>query len=374
MFAALSDEQRMLENTVGGVIAAAGLDERGDIAAGLWPRLAELGVLALPLPEARGGFGAGAVELAIVMRALGRVPGDTPFFASAVLGADLVCEFAGDALRDAILPDLLAGTARLAPALAEPGSRYDLAAVRTRARPVDAGYALGGTKSLVPCGAEASHFIVSARTGGADADRDGISLFLVPASAPGVGIIPHRAHDGTHDADVTFEDVVLDASALLGEAGAAWPAIARLENRAIAFSSAFAIGAMEQLQSETLDYLKTRRQFGATIGSFQVLQHAAVDMFIALEQAKAMAGYALSALEAGRDDPTLVLRGAKAHLNDAARFIGETAVQLHGAIGLTRECKAGRLFQRLTRYQLQFGDRAYCLGALAESDSSILAD
>ena len=373
MFDTMTQEQQMVQETLTALLADAGLGDDGAVPFALWSELANAGLLSLGVPEAHGGLGGTPADLALIMRRLGAIPGETPYLASAILGTALLTSLASDTQWQALAPGLLDGSVILAPAISEAHARYDWLHTRTSAARVTNGLVVSGEKTLVPSGAYATHFVVSARTSGTVADSDGIVLLVVPASADGVQVRPYISHDGSHDADVCLTNVRIEPEwELAGGHRGTSEAIAASTDLAIALASSEAVGAMEELLSLTIDYLKLRKQFGVPIGSFQSLQHAAVDMFVEVEQAKSMAGYAVGMLEAAPETRSAALLGSKSHLNVAARFVGETAVQLHGAIGMTMESKAGRLFQRLTRFQLRYGDRNHCLATLATTGLSLL--
>ncbi|MFG1344240.1 acyl-CoA dehydrogenase family protein [Xanthobacter autotrophicus DSM 431] len=325
-----------------------------------WAELAELGLLGLPFSEEDGGFGGGPVEMQVVMEALGGVMAPEPFLASVILGGGALRLAGSAAQKAALLPGLMEGTARLAFAHSEVQARYDLNDVATSARPVDGGFRLDGRKCVVLNADAAKTLVVSARTAGGRRDEAGITLFLVPADAPGVAIVPYATQDGGRAADVTLSDVLVPADAVLGEIGAGLEVIERVTDGAIAAVSAEAVGLMDALHALTVDYLKTRKQFGVSIGSFQALQHKAVDMFVALEQAHSMALYAAMMAEA--EDPEerrVALSAAKVQINRSARFVGQTAVQLHGGIGMTMEYIGAHHFRRLAMIELMFGDTPY---------------
>lgn len=372
MLLKMTEEQTMLEDMVSGILADAPLEETGEVSRALWSQMAELGLLAIAFSEEDGGLGGSAADLSIVARQLGKIPGELPFMGSLVLGSAIIRDMASQTQKARLLDDLMSGTETLALAHDEPGARYDLSHVTTRVSQEGEHLALNGIKTGVIGGSEAESFIVSARTSGSTNKRDGISLFLVPAHVDGVQVMPYVTHDGRHDADVSFKDVAILDSWQLGESGAALPVIERLNDLAIAVSCAEAVGAMEELLDLTVEYLKVRKQFGVPIASFQALKHKVVDMFIEVEQAKSMTAFAVMSVDEDGQGRELALKATKAQVNAAARFVAETAVQLHGAIGMTLETKTGRLFQRLTNFQLRFGDRHHCLQRLSEARNSIL--
>ncbi|MBA4789909.1 MAG: acyl-CoA dehydrogenase family protein [Rhizobiales bacterium] len=365
----LSDEQTLLKDSVGrwaadtyGTLEA--LDAARAAPLGFpearWAELAELGLLGLPFAEADGGFGGGPVETAVVMEALGGVIAPEPYLASILLGGGALDRAGSAAQKAALLPGLMDGSSRLAFAHSEVQARYDLNDVATTARAVEGGFRLDGRKSVVLNADAAGTLVVSARTSGARRDETGITLFLVPADAPGLSVSAYPTQDGGRAGDVALADVFVPADAVLGTPGAGLPVIERVVDGAIAALCAEAVGLMEALHALTVDYLKTRKQFGVAIGAFQALQHKAVDMFVALEQARSMALYAAMMLQADDDaERRVALSAAKVQINKSARFVGQTAVQLHGGIGMTMEYLGAHHFRRLAMIELMFGDTPY---------------
>lgn len=369
-----TDEQRLLKDSVERLLADRyGFDARrrfmGEAAGwsgATWRAYADLGLLGLPFEEKYGGIGGGPVETMIVMEAFGRALALEPFFATVVLGGGLVRRGATEAMRAALIPRIAAGDLVLAFAHAERQARYDLADVATTARRDGAGYVLDGAKSLVIHGDSAGKLIVSARLAGDRRDRNGIGLFMVDADAPGLSRRGYPTVDGLRAAEVTLSGVRVDAGSVVGEAGAAFPLIEQAVDAAIAALAAEAVGAMAAMHEMTVEYLKTRRQFGVPIGAFQVLQHRAADMLIAVEQARSMAMFATMMAE----DPDPVERrramaAAKVQIGRSGRFIGQQAVQLHGGIGMTMEYKVGHSFKRVTMIDTLFGDADHHLAELA---------
>lgn len=354
----------MLEDMVGAVLrdAAAAPD-----ATEQWSKFAELGLLAMPFSAAEGGLVSSDADLMLVMGALGKGASGVPFMASTIMGSRLLRELADDAQRAALVPALIAGQAVVVLAHGEPLSRYAVAHVTTTATPCPGGYRLSGSKCTIISGGRATHFLVSARL------SEGISLFLVPASSAGMAVRPCTGAlvDG---ADIRLDEVFVPTADLLGLAGGALPAIETALDHGMVALVADAVGAMDELLGLTVEYLKTRKQFGVPIASFQALQHRAVDMMVEVEQARSMASYAAAML--GEDPPMrrLAAAAAKAHVNKAARFVGESAVQLHGAVGMTLESPAGQLFRRLAVFQLLLADRDHCLRLLAQNPTSMLED
>lgn len=318
-----------------------------------WHTLVELGMTALPVPEQQGGFDGGAVDLFVVMRELGRGLVVEPYFAT-VLGARFLTLAGGHA---DLLERIASGELKLASALGERQSRHDMSDIATTARRDGDGYVIDGEKKVVIHGAEAGALIVSARSAGAQRERDGISLFVVPADATGVHVTGYHMLDGLRAADIRFDQVKLPTGALLGVEGQGWPLLDEALDYGAVLLCAEALGAMEALFDATLDYLKTRQQFGVPIGKFQALQHRMADMFIHLEQARSMALLAAVKYDAGdAAERRRVASAAKYRVGQAARFIGQQAVQLHGGMGVTDELPASHYFKRLSTIELALGD------------------
>ncbi|MEX5744742.1 acyl-CoA dehydrogenase family protein [Massilia sp. X63] len=323
-----------------------------------WATLAELGMTALPVPEQQGGFDGTAVDLFVVMRELGRGLVVEPYFAT-VLGAQFLKLGGGHA---ALLERVAGGGLRLACALGERQARHALHDIAARAERAGEGWRLDGEKTVVLYGAQAGVLVVSARSSGGQRDQGGISLFAVPADAPGVQLKGYRTLDGQRAADLRLDGVLLPAAALIGAPGAGWDILEAASDYGAGLLCAEALGAMEALFDATLDYLKTRQQFGVPIGKFQTLQHRMADMFIHLEQARSMA--LLAAVKLDGDDAAerrRVVSAAKYRVGQAARFIGQQAVQLHGGMGVTDELAAAHYFKRLSMIELTLGDRDHHL-------------
>jgi alkylation response protein AidB-like acyl-CoA dehydrogenase len=318
-----------------------------------WATLAELGMMALPIPEAQGGFNGSAVDMMVVMQELGRGLVIEPYFAT-VLGAEFL-KLAGG--QDALLEQVATGDVKLACALGEKQARYELFDIATTAKANGDGYVINGTKTVVIHGAQADTLIVSARSSGAQRDTDGISVFAVPADAAGVSRRDYRTIDGQRAADITFSNVQVAPSALLGQAGVGWALLDAAADYGATLLCAEAVGAMEALNAATLDYLKTRQQFGVPIGKFQALQHRMAEMFMQLEMARSMA--TLAAVKVASNDPVerrRTVSAAKARVGQALKYVGQQAVQLHGGMGVTNELPAAHHFKRLTMIELTLGD------------------
>ena len=365
------DEQRMLRDSVDRLIGPAYDDlalrkrtqaEPGGYSEALWNKYAELGLLGLPFSEEQGGFGGGAEETMIVMEAVGRGLALEPYLASVVIAGNLIRLGGSAAQHEELIPQIADGSLRLAFAHTERQARYDLFDVATTARKSGDGYVLEGDKSVVVHGDSAGKLLVSARTSGSRRDMDGITLFLVDANTAGLSRRGFATQDGQRGAAISLGSVSVGAESVVGTVDNAGPIIEQVTDIAIAAVCAEAVGAMAALHALTLDYLKTRKQFGVPIGSFQVLQHKAVDMFTALETARSMEYYA--AMMAGEKDARrrrAAISAAKVQINNSSKLVGQTAVQLHGGIGVTMEYRAGHYFKRLTMIESLFGDTEHHL-------------
>jgi alkylation response protein AidB-like acyl-CoA dehydrogenase len=321
----------------------------------LWSEMAGFGWLALNLPESLDGFGAPPVYAHLLMEQAGRGLSREPLVATAVIGARVLAH-AAEPLRSPLAGALARGEARFALALGEPRARFDLAHVETRAQADGDGFVLHGLKSHVPDGATADWLIVPARTSGASADREGISLFLVRADSQGVERSALRAADHHHHARLRLDGVQVGADALVGAPGGGLALLEEVVDHAIAAGLAEAVGIMEALCETTLAYLKTRQQFGVRIGSFQALQHRMVDMQIASEEARAMAWHARAHLAADPLARRRAVSAAKTRVGQTSLFVGHQAVQLHGGVGTTDELVVSHYLKRLVMLEASFGN------------------
>jgi pimeloyl-CoA dehydrogenase small subunit len=366
----LSEEQRLLKESIDGLLKSSyDFDQRkkygaekGGWSQAVWGKLAEQGLLGLPFAEEDGGFGAGAVETMIVMEALGRALVLEPYLATVVLGGGFLRRGGSAAQKAAYIPGIIDGSKTLAFAQLEKNSRYDLGDVTTSAKKKGDGWVIDGEKFVVLNGEMADTLIVTARTKGAQTDRNGIGVFLVPRDAKGVSVKGYPTQDGMHAADITFTGVEVGADAVIGDAENGLPLIEQVVDDARIALCAEAVGAMEQALKITVEYLKTRKQFGVPIGSFQTLQHRAADMFVNLEQARSMAMLATMAgdFDDAKERATAVA-AAKVQVGKSLKFVGQQAIQLHGGIGMTQEAKIGHYFKRLTMIENTFGDTDYHL-------------
>jgi pimeloyl-CoA dehydrogenase small subunit len=359
----LSEDQRLLKDSVDRLVAdqyqfeqrKKYMREPAGYSAVMWDQITEMGLLGLPFEETLGGFGGGAVETAIVMDAFGRGLVLEPFFATVILGGGLLRRAAPASMLGALAPKIAAGKLKLAFAHVERHSRYDLADVITTASKDGGGYVLDGAKSVVIHGDTADRIFVTARLSGHRRGRDGIGLFLVDPATPGVTHRGYPTQDGQRAAELTLSNVRIGADDVISDN--ALPLIEHVVDEAIAALCAEAVGAMQSMQDLTLEYLKTRKQFGRPIGSFQVLQHRSVDMLVAVEQARSMAMFA--AVMAAEENPTerrKAIAAAKVQIGRSGRHVGQEAIQLHGGIGMTNEYAVGHYFKRVTMIDQLYGD------------------
>ncbi|QCI64181.1 acyl-CoA dehydrogenase family protein [Phreatobacter stygius] len=371
----LTEEQRLLKDSVDGLLADTyDFETRKKYAAlaggyspEIWAKFAELGLLGLPFAEDDGGFGGGAVETMLVMEALGKSLVLEPYLATVVLGGGVLRHAGSAEQKAAHIPAVVDGSRTLALGTTERHSRYDLFDVSTTAKKDGSSFVLDGEKAVVINGGTADHVIVTARTAGARRDKGGIGLFLVPANAAGLTRRDTATQDGTHAAEITLSGVRVDADGVIGDPEGGLAVVERVADEAIAALAAEAVGAMDELQTLTVDYLKTRKQFGVNIGAFQSLQHRAAEMFVALEQARSMA--MLAAMTSGETDAVerqAMASAAKVQIGRSAKIIGQGAIQLHGGIGMTMEYKAGHYFKRLTMIDTLFGDADHHLAKVAD--------
>jgi pimeloyl-CoA dehydrogenase small subunit len=372
----LSEEQRLLKESVDGLLTDAYdfeqrkkyMKEKGGWSPAIWSKLAEQGLLGLPFAEDDGGFGAGAVETAIVMEAMGRSLVIEPYLATVVIAGGFLRHAGSAEQKAAHIPGIIDGSKTFAFAQLEKGSRYDLGDVSTTAKKKGDGFVIDGEKFVVLNGENADTLVVTARTKGGQRDRSGIGVFLVPANAKGVTRTGYPTQDGLHAADITLTAVEVGADAAIGDSENGLPLIERVVDEARTAMCAEAVGAMDESLKTTVEYLKTRKQFGVAIGSFQSLQHRAADMFVALEQARSMSMFATMA--ADFDDPkerAKAVAAAKVQIGKSGKFVGQQSVQLHGGIGMTMEAKIGHYFKRLTMIENTFGDTDFHMRRVADA-------
>ena len=333
----------------------------------VWQGLADLGVLAMNVPEAHGGLGHGPVETLLAMEAVGPAMLCEPLLESAVIATALVRDFGSADQQTELLPVLGSGDRIAVLAHLEPASRGDAAWVETRATKNGEAFLLQGRKAVVAHAASADELLVSARTDGAPGDAHGVSVFRVARDTPGLELRAYPTLDGRRAAEVILREVSVPASARLGVAGAALPAIERALDIGLAAVCAEALGVMEATVNATVEYLKTRQQFGQPIGRFQALQHRTADMLLHLEQSRSMA--CLAAMNCGIADDAQrrkTLSAAKVVVGNACRYISQQSVQLHGGMGMTDELNVSHFFKRLLAIELSFGDTDSHLQRFAE--------
>jgi alkylation response protein AidB-like acyl-CoA dehydrogenase len=371
---ALSTEQRLLRDTVRSYCAskyrfpdrAAGLLDVDAFCREHWRAYASLGWLGVILPEDVGGAGASAIEMAIMMEEFGHHLILEPFVECAVLAPSII-DAAGDHHRAALLPPIIRGETLLVLAHSEAEARGSLSFVGTQAKRRDGGgYVLSGRKSLVLGGGRADTMLVLARTSGAEQAPDGLSLFVLRTDVQGVERRVVRTVDGRDAAEVTLSNVHVPAAALVGRAGAALELVEDGVDLALVGLCAEAVGAMDRVVSMTRDYLRTRRAYGTTLGTFQALQHRLADMLVALELSRAIVHYALAAAESGdRRARRSAASAAKALVGQHARFVGACGIQLHGAMGMSDDFIIGHLFKRLIVIDALFGNSDFHLPKIA---------
>lgn len=364
----LSDEQQMLADSVGRFLEREyAMPQRRALAAtplghspDHWRAMADMGLLALNVPEDMGGLGASAVETMLAAEAFGRALVLEPFVPTAVMGTALIAAGADPAVQAELLPAIAAGELKVAVAVHEPDARFDIWRVTTTARRTDGGWTLDGRKSVVIAGDSADKLIVPARTGGDVDSPEGISLFLIDAGAAGLSIRGFPTIDGLRSAEVTLANV--PARAMLGGEGQGFGLLEAAVDRGIAALCAEAVGAMDRALAMTADYLNTRVQFRQPLAKFQALQHRVADMFAALEQARAVTLAATAGIDnPDRDARRRAVSMAKAIVGKSGRFIGEQAIQLHGGMGMSDEMDIGLYFKRLRCIDVTFGDTGHHL-------------
>ncbi|MCK1642285.1 acyl-CoA dehydrogenase family protein [Bradyrhizobium sp. 157] len=358
----LSDEQRLLRESADRFVSETyTADHRRRIAndplgfsADIWKQFADLGWLALPIAESHGGLGGGAIEIGILMEAFGRALVSEPYLSTVVIGASLISECGTETQKQALLPKIADGSLILAFAHSERQARYDLAKVATTAKKTPDGWRLDGQKIAVLDGSAAAQIIVSARIDGGK-----ISLFMVPRGAPGLTSRDFPRLGGGKACNLELSDVQLPADALLGDGSDVLPAIEAVVDRAMAALGAEAVGIMQTLLDQTLEYTKIRKQFGRPLSANQVIRHRLADMAMQCDEARSMALRAALMADAEPVARSRAASGAKAKIGKCARFVAEQSVQLHGAMGVTEELDIGSYFKRLLAFETLFGGSAH---------------
>ncbi|QDY99112.1 pimeloyl-CoA dehydrogenase small subunit [Nitratireductor mangrovi] len=372
----LSEEQSILKDSLERLMADRyGFEERNRVLASdegwsaeMWRHYAEMGLMALPFAEEDGGIGGGPVETMIVMEALGKALALEPFFATVILGGGFLRLGGSAEQRAKWVPQVAEGALKLAFAHTERGSRFDLNHVTTTATKSGDGWVLSGAKSVVLHGDCADRIFVTARIAGDTRDEAGIGVFLVDATAEGVSRRGYPGQDGLRVAEIRLDNVAVPASAVFGDPENGLPLVRHVVDQAIAALCAEAVGVMTATHALTLDYMKVRKQFGVPIGSFQALQHSAVDMYVAIEQARSITMFAtMMANEPDAGERARAMHAAKAEIGRGGRLVGENAVQIHGGVGMTMEYAVGHYFKRLTMIDVAFGNADHHLRALAQA-------
>tara|TARA_X000000368_G_scaffold246170_1_gene194480 strand:+ start:2390 stop:3517 length:1128 start_codon:yes stop_codon:yes gene_type:complete len=326
-----------------------------------WKKFAELGWLGISVSEESGGFGGSAIESMLIMEAFGKGLVVEPFLETMIMSGGILDNHGSDQQKSSILEPAIAGEMQLALAYAEPQSRFNLSDVVTEAKEQGENFILNGYKSVVMNGPSADKIIVSARTSGSQMEEEGISLFIVDAASEGLNRTNYKTVDGKRASDITIENLSVSKENIIGPINSGFAILDSAIDTAILAISAEAVGAMEVLYKTTVEYTKTREQFGTAIGKFQVLQHRMVDMFMEYEQCKSLLYMATMKHEEGSADAKKAISGLKYQVGKAGKFIGQQAVQLHGGMGVTDELNVGHYFKRLTTVGTIFGNTDYHL-------------
>ncbi|MDG2336355.1 MAG: acyl-CoA dehydrogenase family protein [Myxococcota bacterium] len=332
-------------------------DETG-FSRALWKEMGELGWLGILFPEAVGGAEMGYGELGIILSEAGRVLAPEPFVSTVLLGGNAILLGGTEPLQKELLPDLCTGDRLVSLAFQEQG-RFSPYSIEASASRDGDSYRISGRKSFVLDGHVSDQIVTLARTAGSADEREGLSLFVVDANSPGITIERAEMLDGRNAASISFANVAVDASRVLGEPDHGADILDAVFDRAIVGLSAEMLGSFEEAFERTLEYLKTREQFGVKIGTFQGLRHRAAHMFGELEFARSIVRDAQSAIDDGRDDIAECASGAKARCSDVAQLIGGEAIQMHGGIGMTDEEEIGLFFKRLKAAEITLGDAIY---------------
>ena len=375
----LTEEQTMIQHSVARFVQDNYMFDQRNATVALqhgfsaknWQQFAELGWLSIPFAEEYGGFGGGPVDTMVIMQELGRGLVAEPFLPTVLLFGGLLQAGASKELKNELIPQIVAGELQGAFAFVERQSRYSMSDVKTRARQDGVNWVLNGEKTVVLNGGAAQKVIVLARSSGEQSDENGLSLFLVDAFAEGVSTTTYRMTDGREAANISLDNV--RAEAVIGGLGEGYSLMSPVVDQAMLAVAADAMGAMESLNAQTLEYLKTRKQFGTHIGSFQALQHRMVDMFAACENTKSLLYRAVCALDAGDEDAQRSLLALKVMVGRAGRKVGGEGIQMHGGMGMTEELSVGSYVKRLMIANTLFGDADYqqqrfCILANAPAD------
>lgn len=331
-----------------------------------WRDFAQLGWLSIPFAEELGGIGGGAIDLMVVGEALGRGLVREPILTTVVTCGSFLQRGGSTAQQQRYIPPIISGAEQWAFAFAEKHSGYDLARVDTSAHRVGDHYVLNGTKLAVLNGHCAQHFLVSARSRGASGERNGITVFIVDATAPGVSREAFVAVDGSRGAHVHLDSVPISVEAVLGEVDKGLPLIESVVDTAIVAMGAEALGAMQTLLDTTVDYTRTREQFGQPISKFQALQHRMADMYLKVEEVRSLVLHAAILLDAASAESAAACAALKVKMAEAGRYVAQQSVQLHGGIGMTDELCVGHHFKRLMVLEKLYGDEDWYLQKFAQ--------
>jgi alkylation response protein AidB-like acyl-CoA dehydrogenase len=324
-----------------------------------WQIFAELGWLSIPFSEEHGGFGGGPIDSMVVMEELGKGLVAEPFVATVLLFGGLLSKGGSSAQKSTCIGPIIEGSLQGAFAFVERQSRFELSDVKTSAEKSGDNFVINGEKTVVSNGSMADKIIVSARTSSGQSDEQGISLFLIDANAPGVEKTTYRLMDGQLVANISLTDVAVAGDQLVGELDQGFALMSEVVSEVMMALSAEALGIMEKLNATTIEYAKTRKQFGVAIGSFQALQHRMVDMLTACEQTKSMLYRAVCSMDEGGDEAQKNILALKVMVGRAGKLIGGEAIQLHGGMGITDELDVGHYVKRLMVINTTFGDADY---------------
>ncbi len=326
-----------------------------------WKTFADLGWLGMPFSEEDGGYNGGPTDLMVIMESLGRGLVVEPYIPNVVLAGGLISRLGSSEQKSNLLPKIISGENQMSVAFSEPQSRFNLSDVITSAKKDGDKYILDGYKSVVMNGPSSNFIIVVARTSGKQLEEKGLTLFLLDPSLKGVSLRNYSNVDGSKASEVTLESVTVSSSTMLGKEGEAYNSLEEVIDLATLAISAEAIGIMEKMNEITLEYTKTREQFGETLSSFQALQHRMVDTFMAYEQTKSLLLMCAAKLTDKTEDASKSVSALKYQVGIAAKHVGEEAVQLHGGMGVTDETNIGHYFKRLTTIRAIFGNTDYHL-------------
>ena len=359
-----TEEQTMIRDSLARLIREKyDFDTRRKVIAGdagwqpeIWQQFGELGLLMAPFSEEDGGLGGGPIDAMVVMEEFGKGLVVEPYVPTVVCAGGFLKHAGSDEQKEAYLAGIMGGETVFAFAYAEPQGRYNLADLQTTAKKEGSGYVLNGHKAVVIGAPWAEYLIVTARTGGSRWDEGGVSVFIVPKSADGVTTRDYPTVDGRRASEVYLENVQVGAEALIGAEGEALPLVEQVADEATAAICAEAVGAMGVAHQQTVEYSRQRKQFGTAIGKFQVLQHRMVDMFMEHEQSISMTYMATLKLDEDATERKKAVSAAKVRIGQSGRFVGQSAIQIHGGMGMTEELAVGHYFKRLTMIDSEFGN------------------